>query len=172
MMINEIQEDDFARHFLAAFADLECGSKYDTRNPQHVRWVRRRLAIHCFRGARFYACYAAEQVPVGFVSILIDKGLEGVRCFGQWTEILDLLVLEGYRGKGYGKALLEQAEKASVEAGACCMYVHTYAGNRAAMTFYIKHGFVPVAMLPDVNGHDDEGDVYLRKILEKTSSRD
>ena len=171
-MIKEIQEDDFVHHFFAAFADLECGSKYDPRNPQHVQWVRRRIAIHYFRGARFYACYTDKQVPVGFISVLLDKGLEGVRCFGLWTEILDLLVLESCRGQGYGTALLEQAEKASIEAGACCIYVRTYAGNRDSMTFYIKHGFVPVAMLPDVNGRDDDGDVYLRKILEKTSSRD
>ena len=146
--------------------------KYDPLNPQHVQWVRRRIAIHYFRGARFYACYDAESVPVGFVSVLIDRGLEGVRCFGQWTEILDLLVLEGHRGKGYGKALLEQAEKASVEAGARCIYVRTYAGNRDSTTFYIKHGFVPVAMLPDVNGCDDDGDVYLRKLLGRGCTQD
>jgi len=110
-------------------------------------------------------------VPVGFVSVLIGKGPEGVRCFGQYAEILDLLVLEGRRGKGCGKALLKQAERASVEAGAYCIYVRTYAGNRDSMTFYIKHGFVPVAMLPDVNGRDDEGDLCLRKILDRTSAK-
>jgi GNAT superfamily N-acetyltransferase len=97
--------------------------------------------------------------------VLIDKGLEGAACFGQFTELLDIIVRGQHQGKGLGRALLGHAEAVSVDAGAYCMYVRTYAGSRDALTFYIRHGFVPVAIHPDVHGPDDDGSVYLRKIL-------
>ncbi len=163
-MIKEIDEEDFAGEFFAEFADIECGRHYDAANAQHVEWVRKRIAIYYFRGVRFYAYCAGEQIA-GFAAVLIDPGLEGANCFGHVAELLDILVRDEHRGKGYGRALLEHAEAAAADAGAYCLYVETYAGNDDSMTFYINHGFVPVAMHPDVYGPDDQGNVHLRKIL-------
>ena len=66
---------------------------------------------------------------------------------------------------GGGDALAFPALDEARAAGAYCLYVTTYAGNKDSMTFCIHLGFVPVASHPDVHGPDDEGNVYLRKIL-------
>ncbi|MFH0899729.1 MAG: GNAT family N-acetyltransferase [Pseudomonadota bacterium] len=164
-MIREMPEDEFAREFFAEFADLECGDHFHAGNPQHVEWVRKRIAIYYFRGGRFYAHCLPDGTPTGFAAVLIDPGLEGRNCFGHKAELLDVIIRETYRGKGYGSALLGHAEAEARAAGAYCLYVATYAGNADSMTFYINRGFVPVALHPDVHGPGDEGEVHLRKIL-------
>ncbi|MHC4471536.1 MAG: GNAT family N-acetyltransferase [Planctomycetota bacterium] len=170
-MIREMSEDEFVREFFEEFAELECGDHYHADDPQHVEWVRRRIAIHCFRGARFFSCEADGGTPAGFGAVLIDPGLEGDNCFGHKAELLDVMVRDEHRGQGHGRALLEHAETLSREAGAYCIYVATYAGSRDAVAFYVHRGYVPVAMHPDVYGPDDDGRIYLRKVLEGRPAR-
>ena len=169
-MIREMPENEFAQEFFADFAYLECGRHFDVSNPQHVEWVRKRIAIHYYRGGRFYVHFADDGSPTGFAGVLIDPGLEGKNCFGHKAELLDVIVRDAHRGKGYGRALLDRAEPEARAASAYCLYVTTYAGNDDSMTFYINRGFVPVAMHPDVHGPGDEGEVYLRKILKRKDS--
>ena len=164
-MIRQMPEVEFAEEFFADFADLECGRHFDPANPQHVAWVRRRIAVHCFRGGRFYVHFLDDDIPTGFAAVLIDPGLAGDNCFGHMAELLDVVVREQYRGNGYGRALLDHVESEARAAGAYCLYVATYAGNDDSMAFYIHRGFVPVALHPDVHGPGDDGEVYLRKIL-------
>lgn len=164
-MIRQIPEGEFVDTFFDLMAEVECGEHFDSTNAAHVEWVRRRVAVNYFRGARFFAYYLNNKSPVGFAAVLIDKGLEGVPCFGQYTELLDIAVLPQHRGKGYGAELIKHAERLSREAGAYCMYMTTYAGNHKLIAFYGKHGYVPVATMPDVHGPGDEGHVWMRKIL-------
>lgn len=164
-MIRQMPEDEFAQEFFADFANLERGRHFDPTNPQHVTWVRRRIAIHYFRGGRFYVHLLDDGTPTGFAAVLIDPGLDGKNCFGHMSELLDVVVRDKHRGNGYGRALLDHVESEVRAVGAYCLYVATYAGNDDAMTFYINRGFIPVAMHPDVHGPGDDGEVYLRKIL-------
>ncbi len=164
-MIRRMPEEEFAREFFAEFAEVECGRHFDPSMPQHVEWVRKRIAIHCLRGCRFYVHFSEDATPTGFAAVLIDTGLDGDNCFGHMAELLDIIVRDRHRGNGYGRALLDHAESKARAAGAYCLYAETYAGSDDAMAFYISRGFVPVAMHPDVHGPDDEGNVYLRKIL-------
>ena len=117
------------------------------------------------RGGRFYVHCLPDGTRTGFAAVLIDPGLEGRNCFGHKAELLDVIIREAHRGKGYGSALLSHAESEARAAGAYCLYVATYAGNADSMTFYINRGFVPVALHPDVHGPGDEGEVHLRKVL-------
>jgi ribosomal protein S18 acetylase RimI-like enzyme len=55
------------------------------------------------------------------------------------SHILLLYVREGYRGKGIGRALLNEAVKHAVERGAAEMHVDTIFEDAAK--FYRKHGF-------------------------------
>jgi len=158
-------EAAFAEEFFEEFADLECGRHYDPTNAQHVAWVRRRIAIHYFRGGSFYVHFLDHGTPTGFAAVLIDPGLDGDRCSGHKAELLDVLVREEHRGHGYGRALLEHVEREARASGAYCLYVATYAGNEGALAFYVHHGFVPVALFPDVHGPGDDGEAHLRKIL-------
>ena len=43
------------------------------------------------------------------------------------------------------------------------MYTDTYAANDESMMFYIKRKFIPVALLPGLNGINDDGQVLLYK---------
>jgi ribosomal protein S18 acetylase RimI-like enzyme len=167
MMINLIAEEDFVTHFFDSMAEVECGSHFDLRNEFHVKWLRKKIAVHYFRGTRFYAYYH-NDIPIGFVAVLIESGPEGIECLGQSTELLDIILLEEYRGKGYGKELLLHAEKISMESKAYCMYVSTYAKDYAVIAFYGKNGYIPVANCPDVHGPNDEGKVWMRKIINET----
>ena len=166
-MIKQMQEDEFVQEFFLDFAHLECGRHFDVENRQHVQWVGKRIAIHYFRGGRFYVHFLPDGTPTGFAAVLIDPGLEGDNCFGHKAELLDVVIREPHRGNGYGRALLDHVENEARASGAYCLYVATYAGNDDSMKFYIDRGFVPVAMLPDVHGPGDDGEVYLRKILKE-----
>lgn len=158
-------EDEFVAEFFDEFADLECGRHFHADIPQHVEWVRRRISIHYFSGGRFYVHLLGDGTPTGFAAVLLDPGLDGDNCFGRKADLLDIVIREEHRDRGYGRELLDRVEFEVRTAGAYCLYVSTYAGNDDSMTFYINRGFVPVALHPDVNGPDDDGEVYLRKIL-------
>ena len=164
-MIKQIDEKEFVGKFFTLMAEVECGDHFDPSNASHTKWVRKRIAIHYFRGTCFYAYYLDDKTPIGFVAVLIDKGLEDVQCFGQYTELLDIAIFPKYQGKGYGTKLLKHAETVSREADAYCMYISTTATNYDIIAFYGKNGFVPVATMPDVHGPNEEGNVWMRKIL-------
>ena len=68
--------------FLALIAELECGRHYDAGNPQHVAWLRHRVASLYMAGGTAICMYDDDGAPVGFLLLVHDRGLEGVRCFG------------------------------------------------------------------------------------------
>jgi ribosomal protein S18 acetylase RimI-like enzyme len=164
-MIKEIGEQEFVQTFFALMAEVECGNHFVPENPQHVNWLKERIAVQFFRGTKFFALYGDEGMPIGFAAILVEMKLDKVACSGQYSELLGIAVLSLHRRQGYGSVLLQYAEKYAREAGAYCLYVSTYANDYDVIHFYGKNGFVPVATLPDVHGPNDEGNVYMRKIL-------
>jgi GNAT superfamily N-acetyltransferase len=164
-MIRELLEPEFVETFFDLMAEAECGRHFRPGNEAHVRWVRHRIAVHYFRGARFFAFELEDRTPVGFSAVLVDQALEGAPSFGHYSELLDIAFLPDHRGKGYGAELLAHSETFARESGAYCMYIKTYARNNDQIAFYGKAGFVPVATLPDVHGPGDEGTVCMRKLL-------
>ena len=163
-MIKEILENDFGI-FFNLIAEVECGNHFDFSNQKHIQWLKRRIAVHFFRGTNFFCYYLEDGTPVGFAAVLIDKGPEGVCCFGNKAELLDIAIFPEFREKGYGSDLLVYTEEYSRQQGVYCMYMSTYAKDYRVISFYGKNGFIPVATLPDVHGPDDEGMLYMRKIL-------
>ncbi len=166
-MIREISQDELFKYFYRLAADIECGNHFDFSNPRHEEWLRRKIAVHFYRGAKFFALFLDEGTPVGYAALLIEDKLEDAAFSGQISELLEIGVLEEFRRKGYGKILLEHAEGLSKERGVYCMYIKTWAKDYEVIAFYGRCGFVPVATLPDVYGPGDEGDVYMRKIIRK-----
>jgi ribosomal protein S18 acetylase RimI-like enzyme len=164
-MIRDIAQEELFQYFYRLAAEVDCGNHFDFSNPQHDKWLRKHIALDYYRGARFFAIFLEDSSPVGYGSLLIDEKLEGVALTGQKSELLDIGVLDEFRGKGYGKKLLSHAESVSRESGVYCMYIKTYAKDYKVVAFYGSSGFVPVATLPDVYGPGDEGDIYMRKIL-------
>ena len=55
--------------------------------------------------------------------------------------ILDLIVLPAYRGQGFGRALMEHAERHARQAGASILRVGVLARNQIAHQLYLESGF-------------------------------
>jgi len=165
-MIKEIQEDEFAP-FFELMAEVECGKHFDFNNRNHIKWLKKRISIHFFQGTKFFGYFTEDNSPMGFAALLIDEGPEGVSCFGQKCELLDIGVIPQHRGKGIGSELLKYVEEYAEKLGVYCMYMSTYARDYDVIAFYGKNGFVPVATLPDVHGPNDEGIVFMRKLFER-----
>jgi ribosomal protein S18 acetylase RimI-like enzyme len=166
-MIREISQDEVFKHFYRLAAEVECGNHFDFSNPRHEEWLRRKIAIYFYSGAKFFALFLEEGTPLGYAALLIEDKLEDAAYSGQTSELLEIGVLGEFRGKGYGKILLDHAEGLSKERDAYCMYIKTWAKDYKVIAFYGRCGFVPVATLPDVYGPGDEGDIYMRKIIRK-----
>jgi GNAT superfamily N-acetyltransferase len=164
-MIKTINRDELFRYFYKLVAQVEAGEHFNFTNPRHDEWLKRRVNGHFCRGTRFFAFFQEDGRPVGFAGLLTNEPLDSTVDFGRWTELLEIGVLPEFRRQGYGKMLLEYAERLSQEVGAYCMYITTYARDHANIAFYGRNGFVPVATLPDVNGPGDDGNLYMRKII-------
>lgn len=165
-MIKEIQEENFTP-FFELMAEIECGKHFDFSNQNHNEWLKKKISSYYYRGAKFFGFYFDNGEPIGFAALLMEEGPEGVICFGHKCDLLDIGILKKYRRKGFGSELLEYVEQRAKNEGFYCMYMSTYAMDYEAISFYGKNGFVPVATLPDINGPNDEGNIYIRKILKE-----
>lgn len=163
-MIKEVLEKDF-NIFFQLMAEVECGDHFDFANQNHVSWLKRRIATRFYMGTRFFAHYLDDGTPVGFAAVLIDDGPEGIPCFGHKAEITDIAIFPSFRGNGYGAELLTHVEGFAKQNGVYCLCASTYAKGYKVIAFYGSRGFVPVATLPGVHGPNDEGMVFVRKVL-------
>lgn len=144
-----------------------CGKHFQPENPDHVKWLKRKISIYFAYGMKFFGYYLDDGSPVGFASLLMDKGPKEISYLGYKCELVHIGVYPQYRGKGYGAELLKSTEEYARNEGFYCLYITTYEGNDKARKFYEEHGYSQVAILPDVHGPNDKGQVYLRKILHK-----
>ena len=164
-MIRPIAEDDIRRDFLPLMAEVEAGSWFDMANTVHSDWLQRRISRRIGCGGQFYALYSPDEEPLGLCCLLIQDHPR----FPGHAEILDMGVLQEHRRQGYGKRLVEDAATRAAVAGACCIYVSTYAGDPDAIAFYAHVGFKAVAEHPGLNGPDDRGQVFMMKELGQQS---
>ena len=161
MMIRTITEGDIRRDFLPLMAEVEAGSWFDMANTVHAAWLQRCIARRIGRGGQFYALYAPDEAPIGLCCLQIEDHPR----FPGHAEILDLGVVETHRRQGNGTELVVDAFRRATAAGACCIYVATYAGDADAVAFYTHTGFKTVAEHPGLNGPADRGQVFMMKEL-------
>ena len=165
MQIQYLEQEPFLCDFHPLIVELECGRHYDAANLQHVEWITKRIRARYARGGNAICLYSDEGIPLGFLFLLHDRGLENVPCFGKKGTIAMLGLFPEYRSKGMGAYLLREAEEYLMRNGGQCLYVDTCAGNTGAIRYYIREGFIPVGYHPGENGLDDKGQVYLYKEL-------
>lgn len=84
-----------------------------------------------------------------------DASAFGIQDNGRWigfsvvekdestAYLLELMVEESARGKGYGKMLLAACENWTFERELCCLWTNLSSQNKSAFRFYEKTGFVP-----------------------------
>lgn len=74
-----------------------------------------------------------SERAIGFVVLRAERG--------ELAEVQAIAVVEEERGRGFGRALLEAAERAARVAGASGMLLHTADANLAAFELFMKSGF-------------------------------
>lgn len=161
MNIRPITETEIRSDFFGLMAEVESGSSFDHQNPDHVRWLERKITRRIGSGGRFYGLYASDGTPAGFYSLLI----EGSLFAPGHAEVLDLGIVSTFRRQGHALNLLRDAEEKAVTAGACCLHLQTYASDEAAVALYRKGGFDPIAEMPGLNGPNERGQLLLHKSL-------
>lgn len=73
-------------------------------------------------------------------------GFGGVRVLAPDAEIMDIAVRSEERGKGLGRALLENLTSCAKDAGAKELFLEVASNNVAALALYQQVGFQPIAL--------------------------
>jgi ribosomal protein S18 acetylase RimI-like enzyme len=165
MRIVKSDENCFYNDFLPLIIDLDCGKKYNPDNQQHVEWLRNKVRISFIDYGAALCAFTDEGEPIGYIWYKHDTGLEGVRFSGKNASIIQMALFEKYQRQGIGTILLDAACQLIQSAGGECLYTDTYPDNDDSMMFYIKNKFIPVALLPGLNGVKDKGQVFMYKIF-------
>ena len=146
-------------------ADLWYGDKYDAQNKQHTEHIKRKIHVTFEDFSAALCTYTDDGEPMGFFWYKHDRGLEGVDFSGKDAHIISCGLLEKFRRQGVGTLLLDEVCNRIKSNGGECLYTDTYTANDDSMVFYIKRKFIPVALLPGLNGINDEGQVFMYRKL-------
>ncbi len=151
--------------YLDILAEVE-HSSLNRGNPEHERWLLKRINSFYDRGAVFLGLEDGSNGEVsGIISVLHEEAPPGIDSWGARAEVLQVGVHKNYRRQGIGSTLLKYAEQFARDRGVYCLFMMTYAEDHDVIAYYGKNGFVPVATIPDVFGPHLEGNVVLRKIM-------
>ncbi|MCL2407010.1 MAG: GNAT family N-acetyltransferase [Defluviitaleaceae bacterium] len=165
MKIIEQNKNQFVNDFFTLIVGLWYGNKYNAQNKQHTEHVQRKIHVTFEDFSTALCAYTDEGEPIGFFWYKHDIGLEGVRFSGKDAHIISCELYEKYQRQGIGTLLLDEVCSRVKANGGECLYTDTYTNNDESMIFYIKRGFIPVALLPGLNGINDDGQVFMYKRL-------
>ena len=165
MKFIECNEEQFTRDFFPMIVDLWYGDKYNHNNHQHVEWVKRKIHVTFDDFSVALCAYTDENEPIGFFWYKHDTGLESVSFSGKDAHIISCGLFDKFQRQGIGTRLLDEICKRIKANGGECLYTDTYTAYDDSMIFYIKRKFIPVALLPGLNGINDDGQIFLYKRL-------
>jgi ribosomal-protein-alanine N-acetyltransferase len=109
--------------------------------------------------AHLRECFLVAEVEGALVAYLV------ARTMGDEAEILDLAVLPEARGRGVGRALLDDALRALHQGGARQVFLEVRAANAAAQRLYRSRGFRTVGRRPDYYRQPTEDALVLARGL-------
>lgn len=104
-----------------------CSNMVNTRNQLSAKKI-----MDYIMGEVIYVSKKIEENIVGCGLGVIERGYLGV---------FDIIVDEGYRGKGYGQDIMDGILNTAVEKGVNTAYLQVVAGNLPAEKLYDKLGF-------------------------------
>ena len=107
-----------------------------------------------------------------FIFALLDGEIVGYACFGPIActkssfDLYWLVVGDRWRGRGFGRALLVESERAMRELGALRLYAETSSRGQYAPTraFYERCGFHADAVLQDFYDTGDGKVIYVKTL--------
>ena len=133
LMIRELREEDIAPIVAAEIAQ----GSHSTPEKLKSRLVHAEFG----RSVNFVALW--DDIPVGYVSVY-DGAIHGPYAGCGYPEIVDFNVLELYRQRGIGSALLDVCEAFAAETSdIVTLGVGLHCGYGAAQRLYVKRGFIP-----------------------------
>ena len=165
MKIVECNEKQFVNDFFDLIVDLWYGDKYNSQIKQHVEHVKRKIHVTFEDFSVALCAYTDENEPIGFYWYKHDTGLDNIRFSGKVAHIISCGLFDKFQRQGIGTILLDEVCKRIKANGAECLYTDTYTANDDSMIFYIKRNFIPIALLPGLNGVNDDGQVFMYKKL-------
>ena len=149
--IRPLKEED-----AAYFAEEECRQGWHSTPDKLLGRMRDR------RGGRCIPLVAElDGVPAGYVNVYPDGGQRNPFEGRGIPEIVDFAVLEKFRRRGVGSALMDEAERIAGEySDTVFLGVGLHAGYGSAQRMYAKRGYVP----------DGSGVWYCGRVCEPYSS--
>lgn len=145
----EIIQADLAqpRHALALVELLDAYARDPMGGGEPLaEATRRNLAAELRKrsDAVSFLAFAGER-PVGLVNCF--EGFSTFKC-RPLLNIHDVVVLDGYRGKGIARQLLQRVEEHARACGCCKLTLEVLEGNRPAQVVYQKVGFAGYELDP------------------------
>ncbi len=109
-----------------------------------------------------------EAFPEAFLVAEVDGEVVGYICGYPLTtlevRIAMFAVLPGYRGKGIGSALYSEFEKVVMDRGFRMIRLEVRTGNRRAVEFYRRRGFIAVKVLKGYYRNGDDAYVMVKTL--------
>ena len=132
--------------------------------PKTIAYGRREMKIYLQSDGSH--CIVAEipgpatpGVVAGF--ILTERSRE-------FTHVITLDVLEGFRRKSIGSLLLQAAEREAASHGVACMYLETATANKAAIALWKKHGYRETGTIKNYYGPNQNAFAMLKQLGQKS----
>lgn len=163
MKIRRVMQDEI-NIFYELIGEIEY-SIFNVKNEEHLDWLKKRIDRLYYSGAEFFGAFSEKNNILGVIAILIDVPPKGINDGYNSCEVIEMGVQKDVRNNGCGSQLLKYAEDYVKSHNVYCMYMHTYAGDYDVIAFYGKNGFTPVGCIPDIYGPENEGMLYMRKII-------
>lgn len=80
-----------------------------------------------------------DRIPIGYLVLAFGYSLE---FHGRDAFVDEFFLLEGYRGKGVGKAALKHAQRIAEKRGIKALHLEVTRHNSRVVDFYRREGFV------------------------------
>jgi GNAT superfamily N-acetyltransferase len=104
----------------------------------------RDMLARCVEHAGMLLVAEVDSIPVGFATVLTRVPFESLDDPpGEFALVSDLFVDDRFRRQGVGVALLAEAERLALSAGAQELRINALAGNPVAAGLYERAGFSP-----------------------------
>jgi GNAT superfamily N-acetyltransferase len=115
-------------------------------NTQGSAFARDRLAAELAARPTAFSVLAFDAgLPIGLINCI--EGFSTFAC-KPLVNVHDVVVIEGYRGHGVGRLMLERVRAIAQRRGACKLTLEVLDGNRSAIALYEKFGFAPYQLDP------------------------
>ena len=129
---------DMERKDAKVFADEERAQGWNQTEEKYMTRMDHRDLSLCISLTAEY-----QGSPAGYVSVY-PRSIEGPFGYRDLPEIVDFGVLEKYRRRGIGTALMDQAEAIAFQyADMLYLGVGLHEGYGSAQRMYVKRGYIP-----------------------------